>query len=210
MRKLFIPAIGALALVSAPAMAQGNSGGAGGGGMGNGGGVGNAGGMGGSMGNPMGSGPPMSVPGRSAEPRGAASDIASQRGQFGRDHAQAQGLDRAEQARMLREVMADYRGQSEDRRQQAFAMRDNARQGNMSGMSARDIRRALREDMEEWREAFNIARRDWQAQRDLWLVDRESLTAQEWAERRASWFEARDAWIAAQVERAQDMENDPE
>jgi hypothetical protein len=34
--------------------------------------------------------------------------------------------------------------------------------------------------------------------RDQWLIDRNSLTAAQWAERRAAWFAARDAWIASQ------------
>jgi hypothetical protein len=34
--------------------------------------------------------------------------------------------------------------------------------------------------------------------RDQWVLDRSSLTAEQWAERRAAWFAARDAWIANQ------------
>jgi hypothetical protein len=32
--------------------------------------------------------------------------------------------------------------------------------------------------------------------RDQWIVDRKSLTPEQWAQRRASWFATRDAWIA--------------
>ena len=39
--------------------------------------------------------------------------------------------------------------------------------------------------------------------RDQWLVDRKSLTPQEWALQRANWFAARDTWIAKQTAWAQ-------
>lgn len=161
-------------------------------------------------GGPLGSGPPIAQPGQSDNALGTAEQIAQQRGDFGRSFADNRGPSQAEQARMLRERVGNYRDASADRRQDAFAGRDAARQGLEMSMSARDIRGALQEDMEAWREAFNISREDWQSQRDTWLVDADEYSAQEWAERRAMWFEARDTWIEEQVGWADDRSAAPD
>ena len=65
-------------------------------------------------------------------------------------------------------------------------------------MSRKEIRAELKEDMEQWREAFGIERKAWQDLRDQLLVEEDDLTPEQWAARRAEWFEARDAWIARQ------------
>ena len=36
-----------------------------------------------------------------------------------------------------------------------------------------------------------------------WIVDRKTLTPEQWAQRRADWFAVRDAWIATNKARAQ-------
>jgi hypothetical protein len=191
-RIALIAAASTLALVASPAFAQARGGPGGGGGGG--GGMGHAGGMGGSMG----AGPPMSVPGRTMDPMGSARDIASQRGQFGRDFAEQQKMNRAEQAQMMRERVEDYSAKSAERRAEALARRDATKAGANPGLSSKELRAEFKADMEAWREAFRVGRKDWQDQRDQWLVDADSLTPEQWAERRAAWFEARDAWIARQ------------
>jgi len=201
MHKMAYAALGALALAASPAFAQGQSGGhAGGGGMG--------GAMSGGVGNPMGAGAPGGVPGWNSDPRSAAGEVADSHGAFGREHAEQRQLTQAEQAQLLSDRADELRNQSAKRRADAFALRDKMRAGHGSSMSAKDIRQALRQDMEDWRDAFRISREDWQGQRDQWLVDRESLTPEQWAERRAMWFEARDSWIADQVTRAKAMAAD--
>lgn len=191
MKKFAILAASVFALAAVPSLAQSQGGGGGGGsGGGHGGGMGNAGGMG--------AGPPMSVPGRSAEPMGSARDIAGQRGQFGRDFAEQQRQTQAERAQMIRDRIENYSSQSSDRRAEAFARRDAAKNGAAPGLSSKELRAEFKADMEEWRDAFGIGRRDWQEQRNQWIVDADSLTPQQWAEHRATWFEARDAWIAKQ------------
>lgn len=179
-RKILVSALAGVAMACAtPALAQGRSGGHGGG-----------------PGGGMGAGPPMTPPGQMGAGMGTpgyASDIASQRGQFGRDFAEQQRL-QAQQ----------YRAQAEQRRAEALAYAQAARSGRpLPANAAGKIRSALKADIDAWREAFDVGRRDWQAMRDQWLVDRESLTAQQWAERRLDWFAVRDAWIASQKAWAQ-------
>ncbi len=194
MKRIAILVAGTLALGAAPAFAQAHGGPGGGAGNAGGGAMGNAGGMGGSMGN----GPPMSVPGQSSDPMSAARSIANERGQFGRDFAEQQKMNQAEQAQMIRDRIDHYTGQSAERRSAAMAMRDAAKSGTNPGLSSKELRAQFKDDMEAWRDAFNIGRKDWKDQRDQWLVDADSLTPEQWAERRAAWFEARDAWIAKQ------------
>ena len=150
------------------------------------------------MGGGMGAGPPMSVPGRSGDAMGGARDIASQRGQFGRDFAEQQRQTQAEQAKLMRERAEDYRRDSMGARAEALARRDALKSGQRPGLSSEELRAAFKDDLEEWRDAFRIGRADWQAQRDQWLVDAETLTPEQWTQRRADWFDARDAWIAKQ------------
>ena len=160
---------------------------------GGGGGMGASGGMGGgmsAMGQGMGAGPPISPPGQMGGmgASGRAGDIASQRGQFGRDFAAQQHL-----------TPTEYQAQAQQHRADALAIAKAARSGAAlpKGTDAR-IREALKNDMETWRDTFKVDRKSWQAMRDQWLVDRKSLSPQQWAEQRAAWFAARDTWIANQ------------
>ena len=107
-------------------------------------------------------------------------------------------MDHADHAAMQRERLNDFVNRSAERRAEAFALRDAARAGQPVGMSRKEIRAELKEDMEAWKETFGIDRKAWQDLRDQLLVSEEDLTPEQWAARRAEWFEARDAWIARQ------------
>ena len=122
--------------------------------------------------------------------------------------------DQAEEARRSARNLADrlesltperraeaYLAESERHRAQALALARLARCGAAfpAGAAAR-IREALRFDLHTWRDAFLVSGPEWQAIRDAWLVDRQALTAGEWAERRALWFRERDSWIASRGE----------
>lgn len=200
MRKTIATAALITALAASPALAQGNSGnhgppdGVGGGPpewAGGGGGGGNGG------------GPPMDPPGLSSDPLEAARAIAEDRGQFGRDFAQEQRgihqpeLSGPERAEIQRQRAAQYYENAQIRREQAqqysTAMRNGAQ---LPSNAAKTLRDELKADMESWRDTFSVGRQEWQAMRDQWLVDRESLTAEQWAQRRLDWFAARDAWVA--------------
>ena len=180
MRKGLMTATCGFAFLGFATAAAAQHGGGGSGGMGNGGG----------MGQGMGGGPPISPPGQMGGmgASGRAGDIASQRGQFGRDFAAQQQL-----------TAAEYYAQAQQRRTDAMTLARAARSGAAmpKGTDAR-IREALKEDMEIWRDSFKVDRKSWQAMRDQWLVDRKSLSPQQWAEQRAAWFTARDGWIANQ------------
>lgn len=182
MRKTFITLATVLALAASPALAQGRGGGGGGG---------HGGGGGGGMGGGMGAGPPISPPGQSTMGDHGASnagrDIAAQRGQFGRDFAADRRINPEQRQAMVQE-----------RRSLAMEYAQAARAGRPLPRNAdRDIRTALGSDINEWRDEFKVGRAEWQAMRDQWIVDRESLTPAQWAQRRADWFANRDAWIAA-------------
>ena len=175
-RTILTTSIACVALAFAgPALAQGHGGGPGGG---------------------QGAGPPMTPPGQSGGGFGtsnAARDIADQRGQFGRDFAQQQHL-----------TAAQYQAQAQQHRADALALAQAARNGDRIPASAAGrIRTALADDIDAWRDQFKVDRSNWQAMRDQWLVNRGSLTPQQWAEQRAAWFQARDAWIANQKSWAQ-------
>jgi hypothetical protein len=62
---------------------------------------------------------------------------------------------------------------------------------------AADHRAALKADMEAWRDFWAVRQSEWNAHVQQWLPDTASLTARQWAQRRASWFDTRDAWIAS-------------
>lgn len=182
MRKNLIFAAMIAALAASPALAQGRGGGAGGGG---------------GPGGGMGAGPPISPPGHSV--RGdhgasdAARDIAAQRGQFGRDFAADRRMTPEQRQAMVQE-----------RRSLAVQYAQAARAGRALPRNAdRDIRQALKDDIDLWREEFRVGRSQWQAMRDQWIVDRKDLTPEQWAQRRADWFSVRDAWIATNKARAQ-------
>jgi hypothetical protein len=184
MRKTFIIATAIAAFSSAPVLAQAHGGGPGGG-------------HGGGPGGGMGAGPPITPPGRDGG-MGAmdrAHDIANQRGEFGRTFAEQQRMN-ADQHRLQAQ---QYQMLAQQRRAEAMATAQVARSGRMlTDEDGKRIRSALKQDMEAWRDAFRVGRSDWQAMRDQWLVDRASLSPQQWAEQRARWFAARDAWIANQ------------
>ena len=150
----------------------------------------------------------MSVPGQSGNPVGGARDIESQRGQFGRDFAREQQT-RAEDVRRYQTALDRYEKKSRSHRDEALAAVAELKAGRGQGLSAKDVRDALRDDMEEWRDTFNVGRETWQAQRDQWLSEREGMTAADWAARRAAWFAARDNWIAQQIDWAKSHGGDP-
>ena len=198
MNKTLLTIGSVVALAAAPAFAD-PGGGGGGGSMGGGGGMG-AGGMGG-MG-AMGNGPPMTPPGQTSDPRGAAADIAGQRGAYGRTLASTRQPTQAEQARALRDQLTHYQSSSNARRDAALAQAAALKAGRGTA-KADDVRDDLKQDMEAWRDQFRIGRADWQKQRDQGLTERDGMTAADWAARRADWFAARDAWIAKQTAWAQ-------
>ena len=91
----------------------------------------------------------------------------------------------------------ELRALARERRASAFALARAARSGaHIPASAAARIREALSQDIDAWRAEFDVSRRDWEAMRERWLVDRRSLSAAEWAQHRAAWFLARDAWIA--------------
>lgn len=188
MRKTLIVATVVAALAATPALAQGRGNGGGGG-------------MGGGPGGGMGAGPPMSPPGQSTfGDRGAsasARDIASQRGEFGRNFAADQRMTPEQRQEMV-----------QDRRSLAMQYAKAARAGRgLPANADRNIRAALSDDIDLWRDQFRLGRSEWQAMRDQWIVDRKSLTPEQWAQRRADWFATRDTWIAANRANAQSRRN---
>jgi len=152
------------------------------------------GGVGGGPGGGMGAGPPITPPGQMGLGAGTpdlAHDIASQQGQFGRDFAQQQ------QQRHL--TAQQYQALAAQHRADALALAQAGRSGATIPASAGPrIRLALQQDIDAWRDQFQVDRRAWQAMRDQWLAERGTMSPQEWAQRRADWFAARDAWIANQ------------
>lgn len=148
-------------------------------------------GRGGGMGAGMGAGPPVSPPGQAGggfDTSTAARDIGNRQGSFGRDFA--------EQQRMSSE---QYRQQARQRKDEAIAFSQSVRNGRVPPDSAsRQLRTELKDDIDAWRDEFRVGRKEWMGVRDQWLADRDSLTPQEWAQRRVDWFDFRDAWIARQ------------
>jgi hypothetical protein len=117
-----------------------------------------------------------------------AHDIASQHGQFGRDFAAQQHL-----------TAQQYQALAAQHRADALALAQAARSGaRIPANAGPRIREALKQDIDAWRDQFQVDRRSWQATRDYWLSNRGTMTAQDWAIQRASWFAERDAWIARQ------------
>jgi hypothetical protein len=171
-------------------------------------------GGGGPPGGGQGAGPPMTPPGQAGAGAGTADiarDLGPQRGQFGRDLADEQRLmtgERQEQrltADERRERAEEFRARGESQRAEALelarALAEAERRGDRIPPNAAErLRGALDADLQEWRQAFQVERSEWQRMRDEWLADRDSLTPLEWAQRRADWFAARDAWIANQRE----------
>jgi len=182
MKKKLILIASVAAMVASPSLAQGRSGGG------------------------NGNGPPMAPPGQmgGAGSSDRAGGIAAQRGEFGRTFAQEQRMNATQRAEQTRMNVTRYRGQSEQRRAEALQYAQSARgNANLPAKSSKEIRSALKSDMESWRETFQVGRKEWQAMRDQWLVNRNTLSPQQWAEQRANWFAARDAWIESQKDWAQ-------
>ena len=189
MRKTIITVATGLALAATPALGQGRGGGGGHGG--------GAGGGAGGPGGGMGAGPPIAPPGQSRDgtsARDGAHDIAAQRGEFGRAFAQGRHMS-----------AADHQALAQERRATAMQYAEAARAGRkLPDSAARDIRNALKADIDEWRDQFRVGRDAWQAMRDQWIADKDSLTPEQWAQRRADWFTARDAWIAQHRDNVRD------
>ncbi len=108
----------------------------------------------------------------------------------------------AKRAAAYRTQLEQFGAQSAGRRAEAYALRDAARGGQAVGLSAKVIRDALLQDMEDWRKAFKIDRAVYEGLRDEIIVEESALTPTQWADRRAQWFEVRDAWIAQEVAQA--------
>ena len=100
------------------------------------------------------------------------------------------------QQRRLAEMQA-YRENLRVRREQAEQYAAAVRNGAQLPADASEILRAeLAADIEQWRAEFKVSRKEWQAMRARWLVERDSLTAGQWAQRRIDWWTARDLWAA--------------
>lgn len=100
------------------------------------------------------------------------------------------------QQRRLAEMQA-YRDNLRVRREQAEQYAAAARSGvPLPADAAGTLRKELEADIAQWRAEFRVGRGEEQAMRAQWLVARDSLTAVQWAQRRADWWAARDAWIA--------------
>jgi hypothetical protein len=84
------------------------------------------------------------------------------------------------------------------RRQQAEQYAAAAKNGvPLPADAAETLRHELDADIEQWRAEYRVGRKEGQAMRDRWLVDRDSLTAVQWAQQRVDWWAAREAWVAA-------------
>ena len=105
----------------------------------------------------------------------------------------------AREARRFRDRMEAYLEETAARREEAVGLRDRMMSGEEVVVSRSRIRSALQEDMELWRDTFDISRDGWRAMRDQWLVDLGAANSVEWVLRRANWFEARDAWMSQQL-----------
>jgi hypothetical protein len=109
----------------------------------------------------------------------------------------AMGGKQADPAARAREEAA-YRENLRIRRHQAEQYAAAARAGApLPADAAASLRRELAADIEQWRVEFHVERNEAKAMRRTWLVDRDSLTAPQWAQRRLDWWAARDAWVAA-------------
>ena len=95
------------------------------------------------------------------------------------------------------EQRAAYQENLRVRRQQAEQYAAAARNGvPLPPDAAETLRRELAADIEQWRAEFAVGRKEAEAMRQAWLVERDSLTAAQWAQHRVDWWAARDAWVA--------------
>ena len=83
-------------------------------------------------------------------------------------------------------------------RLEALGAAEAVKAGSTLPDDAKAIRSALDKDLAAWRDAFGFDKATYQDQRDQWLTERTTMTASDWARRRAEWFAARDAWIEGQ------------
>lgn len=181
MRNKILAAAAAAILVSGTALAQGRGGPPGGGPPGGGMGGGAGGGMGGGVGGGRGAGPPITPPGQMGggmATSDAARGLGAERGQFGRDFAAERRLTPEQR----QERAEQFRARGQEQRAEALALAATLANAERRGQkvpadAAKRIRDALRADMQEWRSAFQVDRREWQEMRDQWLVDRDTLTA---------------------------------
>jgi hypothetical protein len=103
----------------------------------------------------------------------------------------------AAQSRRQREEALAYQENLRVRRRQAEQYAAAARSGvPLPADAAETLRKELEADIAQWRAEFRVSRGEEQAMRDRWLVARDSLAAEQWAQHRADWWTARDAWIA--------------
>ena len=177
MKKLALLGTVALAFAATPALGQ--AGGAPGGAPG---GAGNPGGDASERLTPPDSGP------------GNAQEAIDRQGEFGRDFAR-----QARRAQAYRLQLEEFASQTAGRREEAFALRDAARSGQPVAASAKEIRDQLQQDMEDWRKAFKIDKKEFEGLRDQIIVAENALSPAQWADRRAQWFELRDEWIAQEL-----------
>jgi hypothetical protein len=121
--------------------------------------------------------------------------------------AASAGMDVSDAARRIADRQADaaasaeqraaYRENLRIRREQAEEYAAAARNGvPLPADAAESLRRELAADIEQWRAEFAVGRKDAEAMRRAWLVERDSLTAAQWAQHRVDWWAARDAWVA--------------
>lgn len=103
----------------------------------------------------------------------------------------------------LTKIFAKYRNETEPHRQNALQIAEQARTSALPPGSGAKIRDALDADLTLWYNSVPVTKGEWDAMRTQWLVPAESLTDQQWAQRRADWFTARDAWMNKRMETAQ-------
>jgi hypothetical protein len=109
----------------------------------------------------------------------------------------------ARRAQAYHDKLEAFSTQSAPRRTEALAIRDAARGAGLpANLSAKVIRDALAQDMEDWRKEFKIGRAEYEALRNEILVEESALSPTQWADRRAQWFEVRDAWIGQELQQA--------
>lgn len=90
---------------------------------------------------------------------------------------------------------AAFLSASKGRREEALTHGMAAQRGERVKVPAETLRRELEQDLDDWRNAFDIQRGEYRAIRDKLLAEGVDLTAAQWAIRRATWFQARDQWI---------------
>ena len=180
MNKLALLGAATLALAATPALGQ----------AGGGGGAPATGGPGGSAAG-GGASERLNAPDRDAANAQQAID---RQGEFGRDFAPG-----GKRAEAYRTKLQEFATQSAGRRSQAMSLREDALAGRPVAMSSAEIRAQLQQDMEDWRKAFKIDKKEFEGLRDQIIVAENALSPAQWADRRAQWFELRDEGIAQEL-----------